>query len=140
METQKKKEVIRACAVIVIMICVLLSISFYLYPKSAIGNPLCKRMAAQGYYETEWDTAGHNTCRIIHNGSRWNPYSTNDTCMNDRFQIDEQNLTNYGFHCVWGGAGYWIFVLCFAIPFIILALITSLIVMIYDIIHPKVTT
>jgi hypothetical protein len=42
------KEIIKAIIVGIIMCAMLLPIMFYLYPRSAIGNPLCKQMAAHG--------------------------------------------------------------------------------------------
>ena len=122
--------------VFIIISALLLPLMFYLYPRSAIGNPLCKEMSAQGYYETEWDTAGYKDCRIDYD-SKWNPYETNMSCMEERLKIDEKNLSEYGFHCVWGGAGYWIFVLYMAIPFLLFAIFVMLIGVIYSEIKKK---
>ena len=125
------KEIIKSIIILVVMSCLLIPLMFYLYPKSAIGNPLCKEMSAQGYYETEWDTAGHESCRVDYD-SKWNPFETNQTCMEERFKTDKDNLINYGYHCVWGGAGYWIFVATMAISFILFGILVMIILSIYE--------
>ena len=132
------KEITKAIIVVIIMCAVLLPIMFYLYPRSAIGNPLCDQMSEQGYYETEWDTAGHETCIDNYKkgadecngvqkfmGIDPNECYTgkiNQTCMDERFEWDSKNITSYGFHCVWGGPGYWAFVGAMAIPFMLLGI------------------
>jgi hypothetical protein len=73
----------------------------YIFPNSAIGNPLCKQLDNQGYYETEWDTSGHISCRIDTNSSKWSSYETNKSCMIERYKIDASNLNEYGMHCVY---------------------------------------
>jgi len=131
------KEIIKAIVVFIVMCALLLPLMFYLYPRSAIGNPLCDQMSEQGYYETEWDTAGHESCIDNYkkgpdacNGVQKfmgiDPKdcytgSINQTCMDERFKWDSENITSYGWHCVWGGPGYWAFVGAMAIPFMLLA-------------------
>jgi endogenous inhibitor of DNA gyrase (YacG/DUF329 family) len=58
--------------------------------------------------------------------------SINQTCMQERFEWDSKNISAYGFHCVWGGAGYWAFVGMSAIPFIILPAFIMMCTIVYD--------
>ena len=93
----------------------------YLYPRSAIGNHYCKEMSAQRYYETEWDTAGHESCKIGY--ATWTGTKINSTCMEQRAEVDYKNLSYYGYHCVWGGAGWMAFVGTIAIPLLIFGIL-----------------
>jgi hypothetical protein len=52
--------------------------------------------------------------------------------MEERFEWDKKNLSEYGFHCVWGGAGYWIFVLTYSIPFVLFGFFGMMIAVIYS--------
>ena len=117
---------------IIIMCALLIPASFWLYDKSALGNPICEQMRSQGYYETEWDTAGYKDCKIIHEGNKWNPFETNQTCMEERLKTDKDNLGEYGYHCVWGGLGYWAWVGSGALLFMLLTPILMFIIAAYD--------
>jgi hypothetical protein len=58
--------------------------------------------------------------------------SINFTCMDERWVVDEDNLTNFGYHCVWGGPGYWAFVASFGLPLMLLAPLLGFIQMLLD--------
>lgn len=136
---------------ILVMCLLLLPVSNWLYEKSAIGNPLCKEMDSQGYYETEWDGVGHKSCAVNLktgptactslqkfmlpnlNQSECMWYDeTNSTCMEERYKTDEDNINNYGVHCVWGSPGYWAFVGAIAIPCALLAPILGWIITVWE--------
>ena len=136
MDKKNKPNVLGAFIVLLVVCAIFVPLIFYMYPKSAIGNPLCKEMGSQGYYETEWDTVGYESCKINHN-SKWNPYETNQTCMEERFKIDDKNLSNYGVHCVWGSPGYFIFIFIGACLAIITMTFTMFIVEIYHLLKGK---
>lgn len=116
-----KAALIRGFISLIIFAAIIIPATIWLYERSAIGNPLCEQMKSQGYYETEWDTAGHESCKLGY--STWTGTSTNETCLRERYKTDEDNLANFGMHCVWGGPGYWAFVGSYGIIFILLALI-----------------
>ena len=114
---KEESNLIKGFIILIVVTALFIPLSVYLYNISALGNPLCEEMSAQGYYETEWDTAGHESCRLGY--STWTGTKTNETCMEERFKIDEDNLSNYGVHCVWGSPGYWAFVGSVALIFML---------------------
>lgn len=151
MNKQTKEDgskIFRIVLFFIIMCILFIPLSFWLYDKSALGNPLCEEMSAQGYYETEWDTAGHESCITnykkgadecngIQKFMNIDPKdcytgSINQTCMDNRFEWDSKNITSYGWHCVWGGPGYWAFVGAMAIPYILFAIFGMIIATIWS--------
>ena len=104
---------------------------FYLYPKTAVGNPICKQMSNDGYYETEWDTVGFKDCKILHD-SKWDPFETNKNCMEEREESDFDNMYYFKYHCVWGGPGWMLFVVYMGIPFVLFVFLIS---GVFDILH-----
>jgi hypothetical protein len=130
-----KVALIRGFITLIVFALLFIPASIWLYNHSAVGNPLCEQMKAQGYYETEFDTAGHESCIDNYKKGECNGVqkfmgidpkdcytgSINFTCMDERYKTDEDNLANFGMHCVWGGPGYWAFVASFGIPCMLLA-------------------
>lgn len=132
---KQKADLIRGFIVLIVMTLLLMPVSVWLYNHSVLGNPVCEDLQSKGYYETEWDTAGHESCIDNYKKGECNSlqkfmgidpkdcYSgnINQTCMEERFKWDEDNINNYGMHCVWGGPGYWAFVASYGIPCMLLA-------------------
>jgi len=152
-ETETNISILRSTIVSIFMISLIICLAFYLYPRSAIGNPLCEQLASEGYYETEWDLAGHEDCAINLkrgpetcnklqiffniNESRCMSYDeSNRTCLQERSKTDPQ-LGEFGFHCVWGGAGYWMFVGYMMCYMLILGVALMYIETIYEYIKQK---